>query len=75
MEKKILKPAQQQAKRTCGHDFWPTFDVMSADRLSMKSYCIECMMEKLNLKPCTKVKVDHIEDWKDLNKVKILFNR
>lgn len=70
--KKII--LKQAATRKCGHPFMPTLDIPMPDGLTIDGYCLYCIVQKLGMKPCIKVKVDRPEDWKDKNKIKIIFN-
>ena len=67
-----LQPAKT---RSCGHPFFPTFDIGAPDGLTLDGYCVYCMIEKLGLTPCIRLRVNKREDWKDRNKIKIVFNK
>lgn len=70
-KKIVLKPT---SNRKCGHSFMPTLDIPSIDGLTIDGYCLYCIVQKLGMRPCIRVKVDKQEDWKDQTKIKILFN-
>ena len=71
-----IKPRMlKDVRRECGHPFQPTFDVWSADGKSITSFCIHCMMEKIGLSPCSKCRVEKLEDWKAPEKIIWVYNK
>lgn len=72
---RVIKPRlMKDARRKCGHPFQPTFDVIAVDGMSITSFCINCMMEKLGLKPCSKCRVNKPDDWRDPERIIWVFN-